>query len=180
MSEIDPGQPAKTIARLIPNEPLPPYAYVPGRFPHPESDPAGHSFGAPRPMPAPLSPEDWSASQPYLRGLDLFNHRYYWESHVEFEGLWLACGRRGIVAAFLKGLIKLAAAGVKHLEEKPRGVKSHAGRAAELWREVAREVGEEVVFLGFRLRELIALADAIDRDGWPAWGPFLLPALPRT
>src|SRR4051794_23916492 len=31
--------------RLLPDEPLPPYSFVPGRFPHPVRDPAGHSFG---------------------------------------------------------------------------------------------------------------------------------------
>ena len=32
----------------------------------------------------------------------------------------LACGRKGVVADFMKGLIKLAAAGVKALEARPR------------------------------------------------------------
>src|SRR5207244_2594710 len=148
------------VFRLIPDEPLPPYAFVPGRFPHPESDPAGHSFGIPRPAASALGPEDWPASRPYLRGLDLFNCRYYWESHVEFESLWLACGRTGTVATFLKGLIKLAAAGVKHLEGKPEGVRSHAGRAADHWRGVARglDAGQEFV-LGLRPRALIGLAE---------------------
>src|SRR5262249_34700633 len=133
----------------------------------------------PRPTPLPLGPEDWHTSRPYLRGLDLFNGRYFWESHVEFESLWLACGRTGAVATFLKGLIKLAAAGVKHLEEKPQGVKSHAGRAANHWREVARglKVGQEL-FLGFRLQKLIDLADRISREGWQEPAPVLLPALP--
>jgi hypothetical protein len=49
----------------------------------------------------------------YLRGIDLFNFGYWWESHEAWEGLWRACGRRGPAADFLKGLIKLAAAGVK-------------------------------------------------------------------
>ena len=34
------------------------------------------------------------------------------KSHVAWESLWMACGRKGAVADFLKGLIKLAAAGV--------------------------------------------------------------------
>src|SRR4051794_8628832 len=136
--------------RLIPDEPLPPYSYVPGRFPHPESDPAGHSYGRPRPTPPQLDPENWRSSWAYLRGLDLFNAGFYWESHVEWEGLWLACGRRGVVAEFLKGLIKLAAAGVKHREPVPAGVRSHANRAADHWRKVlhALAAGREA-YLGF-------------------------------
>jgi len=70
--------------------------------------------------------------------IDLFNGGYYWESHVALESLWIACGRKGIVADFLKGLIKLAAAGVKGLEGKPEGVKSHSGRAS---RTLARSSG---------------------------------------
>ena len=34
----------REIARLVPDEQFPPYSYVTGRFPHPTSDPAGHSF----------------------------------------------------------------------------------------------------------------------------------------
>jgi hypothetical protein len=163
--------------RLVPEEPLPPYAFVPGRFPHPESDPAGHSFGRTRSAVPPLDPDQPSASRVYLRGLDLFNAQFYWESHVEFESLWIACGRKGIVAEFLKGLIKLAAAGVKHREQKPVGVKSHAGRAVNHWRQVARE---RDWFLGFPLAELIQLADRIDRDGWPEPPPVLLPVFRDT
>jgi uncharacterized protein len=163
--------------RLIPDEPLPPYAYVPGRFPHPETHPAGHSFHIRRPKPPPLLPEQWPRSRAYLRGLDLFNGHYYWESHVEFEGLWLACGRRGDVATFLKGLIKVAAAGVKHLEGRPGRIKSLAGRATEHWREVAlgRAHGQDL-FLGFRLPALIELAGAMSEEGWPNPSPILRPA----
>src|SRR5688500_6277324 len=106
--------------RLVPERPLPPYAFVPGRFPHPVSDPRGHSYGA-RPEPsAPPDPERWRECSSYLYGIDLFNHGYYWEAHEEWEGLWHACNRRGRTANFLKGLIKLAAAGVKAREGQPR------------------------------------------------------------
>src|SRR4051794_13003346 len=111
--------------RLVPDEPFPPYAFVPGRSPHPVSDPAGHSFGQRHEPPAAFDPARWADGRAYLRGIDLFNAQYYWESHVEFENVWLACGRRGAAADFLKGLIHLAAAGVKHREGRPRGVQSH-------------------------------------------------------
>jgi hypothetical protein len=109
----------------------------------------------------------------YLYALDLFNGRYYWECHEQLESLWRAAGR-GLVADFLKGLIKLAAAGVKHLEGKPVGVKSHACRAAELFQAVAKEQGEGH-FLGLSLPGLMDLAKAVCRDGWPASLPVLLP-----
>jgi predicted metal-dependent hydrolase len=130
-------------------------------------------------MPAPLDAERWQESEAYLHGLDLFNNRFYWEAHEQLEGSWLAAGRAGPVADFLKGLIKLAAAGVKALEGRPEGVRSHASRAAELWREVRSATGLEG-FLGFRLATLIALAEGIVRDGWPKVPPVLLPANPAA
>src|SRR5712692_7985241 len=107
------SKPGRTL-RLVPEKPLPPYAYVPGRSPHPLSDPQGHSFGTKPERLDPPDPHYWHVCRPYLYGIDLFNHGYYWEAHEVWEGLWHACGRTGRTAAFLKGLIKLAAAGVKN------------------------------------------------------------------
>ena len=112
---------------------LPPYTYVPGLAPHPLRDPEGHSYGhAEESVDAPDidRPED---SPQFLRGVALFNAGYYWEAHEAWEGLWLAAGRTTPLARFLKGLIKLAAAGVKVREGVPSGVERHANRAAELF-----------------------------------------------
>jgi hypothetical protein len=166
----------KQITRLVPGEPLPPYAFVPGRFPHTTSDPAGHSYGKAEAVSPKVDPEGWQESRAYLYGTDLFNGGYYWECHVAWESLWIACGRKGIVADFLKGLIKLAAAGVKALEGRPEGVKSHAGRAAELWRGVE---AEQELFMGFRVSELIGVAEGISTSGWPTEPPLLRPTLER-
>jgi hypothetical protein len=123
-----------------------------------------------------LEPDNWRISRVYLRGLDLFNSGFYWESHVEFESLWIAADRRGVVAMFLKGLIKLAAAGVKQLEGVPEGVKNHSGRAADHWREVRQGMaGDEETFLGLELPALIELAETIHINGWPPRPPILLP-----
>jgi hypothetical protein len=121
------------IPRFLPDVPFPPYTYVPGKSPHPVRDPAGHMYGE-APQPAELVVDDWPRCRAYLRGIDLFNHGYYWEAHEVWESLWHAAGRRGPVADFLKGLIKLAAAGVKTLEGTPTGRTRHARRAAELFR----------------------------------------------
>jgi hypothetical protein len=167
-------------ARLLPEEPFPRYAYIPGRFPHPTSDPAGHSYGTEPVLPANVEAENWPDCRPYLHGIDLFNAGYYWESHVAWESLWLACGRKGILADFLKGLIHLAAGGVKALEGKPEGVKSHSSRAVELWETTTRslEPGQDL-FMGFRVSELIGRAESIRQQGWPAKLPSLVPILPR-
>jgi hypothetical protein len=161
------------IHRFAPGRAFPAYTFVPGRAPHPESDPAGHSFGVARPCADPATPASWRTNETYLYGLDLFNAGFYWEAHVEFESLWHASGREGPTARFLKGLIRLAAAGVKRLEGNAAGVRSHARGAGELFRGVA---GREEWFLGLRLSELAALAEGIEREGWPARPPILWPA----
>ena len=179
MNQLRNAQGPRT-ARLVPDEPFPPYAFIPGRSPHPTSDPAGHSFGIGPVVPLKVEPKQWQECRPYLLGIDLFNGGYYWESHVAWESLWLACGRKGIAADFLKGLIKLAAAGVKALEGKPEGVRSHSGRVAVLWQGVIRSLEtEQDLFMGFRIRDLIRLAELVHRIGWPVQPPLLVPAFPK-
>jgi uncharacterized protein len=120
-----------SVARYLPHREFPPYTYVPGQAPHPVRDPAGHMYGE-APAPAQLLVEEWWNCEEYLWGIDLFNHGYYWEAHEAWEGLWHAAGRAGPVADFLKGLIKLAAAGVKTREGSLSGRQRHLRRAGEL------------------------------------------------
>ncbi len=145
-----------TPPRFLLDEPLPPYAHVPDRTPHPVSDPRGHSHGVAPERPAPPDPDRWRECRAYLRGIDLFNHGYYWEAHEAWEGLWHACGRSGTTANFLKALIKLAAAGVKARQGLPRGVERHAQRAAELLHTLDR-----LQFMGMDVRRLAEWAEAI-------------------
>ena len=151
------------LIRLAPDIPFPPYSFVPGRSPHPVSDPAGQQYGVtPAPV-RPIDPANWHQSRDYLRALDLFNHGYYWEAHEAWEGLWHAAGRTGLLADFLKGLIKLAAAGVKVREGKPRGVASHAGKAAVLFAHVAGALGGDR-FLGLAPADLADFARRVGAD----------------
>jgi TDG/mug DNA glycosylase family protein len=142
--------------RLLPDGSFPPYAFVPGRFPHPFSDPKGHSHGQ-EPAAAVVDPDRWSESRPYLHGLDLFNAGYYWEAHETWESLWYGASRSGPTADFLKGLIRLAAAGVKVREGRSRGVRDHAEAAARLFRRLA-EQGVGPRYLGLDLGELAEFA----------------------
>jgi hypothetical protein len=149
--------------RLVPDAPFPPYTFVPGRTPHPFSDPAGHRHGGDAAPPAAPDPARWAECRPYLLGLDLFNHGYYWEAHEAWEALWRAAGRKGRAAAFLKGLIKLAAAGVKAREGKPEGVRGHARRARELFAGVAEELATEGRYFGLDLANLMmTIGNVID------------------
>src|SRR5262245_11398070 len=146
--------------RLLPERALPPYAYVPGQSPHPVSDPAGHSYGHAPDKPPPLDPARWRDSPAYLYGFDLFNHGYYWEAHEAWESLWHAAGRRGPTATLLKGLIKLAAAGVKTRQGRPDGAHTHASRAQQLFAELRERFGI-VNIAGFDVNDLIACSDRV-------------------
>jgi hypothetical protein len=145
--------------RYCPHRPLPPYSYVTGLSPHPTGDPRGHSFGHVEPAAKPLDPVSWQTNENYLYAIDLFNHGFYWEAHEAWEALWHAAGRRGPTADFLKGLIKLAAAGVKAREGRVAGVRQHALRAAELLGGISNRklVGEGSIY-GLRLNDLINTA----------------------
>jgi hypothetical protein len=146
-----------------PQRELPPYSYVPGAgLPHPIRDEQGHSFGRHEPPATPLAEAAWRENEAWLYAIDLFNHGYYWEAHEAWEGLWHAAGRSGPVADLLKGLIKLAAAGVKSREGRPRGVKQHAARATELQSAAQGNLGESP--FGLPLAAVRAAAERIAAD----------------
>ena len=142
--------------RYAPQRTFPEYAFVPGQHPHPVSDPRGHQFGQHSAVPVPVDPAAPKLSPEFLFGVDLFNAGYYWEAHETWEGLWIAAGKVGVLADFLKGLIKLAAAGVKAREGQPTGVSRHARRAAELFQSVAARLpADSHCYVGLAIDELI-------------------------
>ncbi len=145
-----------------PDKPLPPYSYVPGKFPHPVRDPRGHSHGLAAETVQSVDPEKWHECAAYLHGIDLFNHGYYWEAHESWEAVWHAVDRKGLVADFCKALIKLAAAGVKAREGRSRGVKLHARRAKELFTSVASKLSVgQTRFMGLDVPRLIETAERL-------------------
>ncbi len=139
--------------RYAPDHPLPPYVFVPGVNPHPKKS-GGHMEGVPEPVSPPLDPEKAWESEALRYALDLYNHGYFWESHVYFEALWNAHHRSGPVAEFLKGMIKLGAMGVK-LRAGSEGpvAQGHRDRAREIFEGVRDQAGE--MFLGFDLRDIL-------------------------
>ncbi len=106
---------------------FPSYTYVPGQVPHPISDSQGHMFNQDSRL------RMLSESEALQYGKHLFNHGFYWEAHEVWEQVWHMRGRNGPAADFVKGLIKLAAAGVKCLEANSIGVHRHARRAQALF-----------------------------------------------
>ena len=150
------------IERYAPEFSFPAYAFVPRRQPHPTSDLMGHSFGRPRAICPRVDPHDPRSSQEFCFAVDLFNAGYYWEAHEAWEELWIAAGRSGVLADFLKGLIKLAAAGVKAREGQTNGVKRHALRAAELFRTVQTTMAEsQPRYCGLLIDNLICAAEGL-------------------
>lgn len=144
--------------RLVPDAPLPPYAYLPGRDPHPRRDPRGHMHGQPEPPPGCPPPEAWGGCVPYLLGLDLFNRGFYWEAHEAWEPLWAGCRERAEQHAFLQGLIALAAAGFKAREGVVAGVAAHGERAARLFEDAGPP---NAALMGLTLGPLAALAEGV-------------------
>jgi hypothetical protein len=121
--------------RWLPQKSLPPYAYLPGMNPHPVRDPTGHSYHV---EPIPVAAEASLSSDAFVWGLDLFNHGYYWEAHEAWEGLCQVADRDGPLRMLFKGLILLAAAGVKIREGKNAAAQRHATRAAALLRQLMK------------------------------------------
>jgi uncharacterized protein len=162
--------------RLLPSADLPQYTYIPGTTtPHPIRDPRGHSHNRKGRPSLPLTPENWADSRTYLLALDYFNNGFYWEAHEEWERLWRVSGPDSTVGRFLRGLIKLAAAGVKVREYSIHGVRRHAASAGEVFADVAAEVGTDR-FCGLEFTTLQFAADraaqiSYDRD-YPVGKPI--------
>lgn len=85
-----------------------------------------------QPAPPVVRAENWSETEAFRWGLRLFDAGYYWEAHEAWESVWNSLPRHSSEAAFVQGLIKLAASGVKCLEGNRAGAVRHARRAEEL------------------------------------------------
>lgn len=109
---------------------FPPYKFLPGKEQHPEKA-GGYLHGVEKKV-SPVEEETFNQNQFYLYSIDLFNHGYYWESHVWWEALWNEVGRTGPIGDTLKGLIKLAAAMVKFEMNQGDVADDHLNRAKEL------------------------------------------------
>ncbi len=158
--------------RLVPDRPLPPYAYLPGRYPHPIRDPDGHSFGSKPDEPEAPDPTRWRECGDYLYGIDLFNHGFYWEAHEAWEGLWHALGRRGVTANYVQALINFAAAGFKARWGNVRGVRANARTAAKLFDSAARQLGPDSGrYMGLDVRALLRWTTDLTKQPTAAQNP---------
>lgn len=145
-----------TPRRYAPERPFPPYAFLPGRDPHPTADPAGHSFGRePEFPPTPRPPEEWEHDGEYLFGVDLYNHGFLWEAHESWEGLWHPAKLSDpMQAEFLQGLIQCAAAALKVPMGQPKGLARLAEQGTARLERTARAAGSP--YMGLDLWEFLS------------------------
>ena len=133
--------------------PLPSRRYVPGLGPHPDDDPAH------------VLPEVDDPERAFAYACDLYDHRFHWEAHEVWEGLWHAASPGSPRWLALKGLIQLTAAALKPWQ----GLSDVAPRLLERARHHLERAGLDV----FGDVDLHALRTAI-RQGSPP------EALPRV
>lgn len=138
--------------------PLPRYAFLPGKSPHPIKSPDGHMYNSEEPELDRIDPDNWQNNEDYLYSLDLLNLGYFWESHVWLEALWNSHERKGEIAELLKGLIKIGAAGIKARQGSLAAADGHLKRAQELFDEAFKKnKNEELLGLSKqKLEEFIA------------------------
>lgn len=165
----------KDVPRLLPAAPLPEYTYMTGAgLPHPYRDPRGHSHQKKNRTPRPLVAEAWAENRSYLLAIDYFNFGYYWEAYDAWERLTRVSGADTLVGHFLKGLVKMSAAGMKVRERSIHGVRRHAASAGEVFADVAAEVDGEF-YCGL---ELTMLQFAADRAAQLSYKQELPPGTP--
>lgn len=128
-------------ARYLPARPFPPYAFLPGRDPHPVRDPEGHSYGEEEGPAGYFDARDWRVNEDYLYGIDLYNHGFLWEAHEAWEGLWHVAKPDEHQALFLQGLIQCTAAVLKVRMGQPRGLARLGALGLEKLTTVARAHG---------------------------------------
>lgn len=121
--------------RLMHDRKFPAYAYLPGSdLPHPVRDPRGHSYEK-EVQPVPCVTE--LPTDALRWGIELFNHGFYREAREAWEPIWLAAKGNAQDRALFKGLIMLAAAGVKIREGKWMAALRHAKRASKSLRQLS-------------------------------------------
>jgi hypothetical protein len=151
---------------------LPPYRFVPGLNAHPLRDPEGSMFEHPEPPPWD-SAAPWTADRSYLRGCDLFDHRFVWEAHETWEGTWLQVPADDPYRDLLQALIQAAAAVLKGHMGHARASNSLHGRCRGRLESVLARTGPQ--FCGLDLPTLIERLDDYQRTrAWPTL-PLTLP-----
>ena len=147
---------------------LPAYRYVPGLQPHPFRHAGGHQHLRGHAWPAPLwaADADWRQDAPWLHGLDLFDQRFYWESHECWEAIWHEVDPTHVDRQLLQALIQAAAFVIKKHCGTQRAARNLLSRSVDRLETVQRERGPS--HRGVDLPALVAALRAFDAGGpWP-------------
>lgn len=157
--------PAPPPPRRRPDLGLPAYRYVPGLHPHPFRHAGGHRHLHGQGWPAPLWAEgaDWREDAPWLHGLDLFDQRFYWESHECWEAIWHEVDRRHVDRQLVQALIQAAAFVIKKHCGTERAASHLLARCLARLDTVQRERGP--VHWGVDLPGLAGALRAFDAGG---------------
>ncbi len=79
-----------------------------------------------------------------------------------WEGLWHACGRRGLTATYLQALINFAAAGFKARWGNARGMRANARTAAKMFESAVRQLAaSNARYMGLDVGELKRWASGV-------------------
>ena len=106
---------------------------------------------------------DEEESKAFLKAIDLFNQKYFWECHEVLEEVWLT--KIPPLKTFIQGIIQAAAAFYHVLNENPRGVKKLANDSlAKLKPFLPKYEEMEVVVLVERLQEFESQAEEIIKE----------------
>ena len=105
---------------------------------------------------------DWGENRHHRYALDLFENRFYWESHEVWEAVWLLLPRASPERETIQALIQIAAATLKRHMGSVRAPNTLTTRAAERLQR-AQRAGP--VVCGVRIT---ALLDRLEqRPQWP-------------
>ena len=148
---------------------FPSYRFIPGENLIPSENPLWHFYGKKKIDAGHFAPDDWSKSEQYLFGIDLFNYAYWWEAHEFFESLWRIVPQGQASRDLLQGLIKISGAFLKWHSRNHDGLEYlYIGGIKHFLK-----VGEEhPVYMGLNVVEYIQrlqehFEPVIEKYDWP-------------
>ena len=145
--------------RYCRNREFPPYSFIPTKNLNPNSA-GGYREGIPDPISSKIEKNNFFNHDDYLFAIDLINYGYYWESHVYFEAIWHAHGRRGDVASYCKAMVKIAAGAIKHKQGRSLSAKRLFDGAVTILNNLP-----DSFYLGIPIKELISISNKWIIDG---------------
>ena len=155
-------------ALRVPDWPLPAYRYVPGLHPHPFRHEGGHMYidGSPPEHIAWQPVAQWSEDRLWMRGLDLFDQRFYWECHEAFEAIWHQLERGSVLHTLAQGVIQASASVLKTHMKQEKSAAFLLSRATEKLRVVQAKKGDH--YRGIELAFLMQSVAGFSETGvWP-------------